>query len=73
RESRHALLAAHADLWGELCRNGRASLGLAGDAATIALDLEHPDLRGIAPEDLPYAIATCASAGVVAGPASTAG
>ena len=65
RESRHALLAAHGDLWGELCSNGRASLGLAGDTPTIALDLEHPNLRGVAPEDLPYAIATCASAGVV--------
>ena len=76
RQTRHALLAASGDLWGELCRNGRASLGLpeAGDGAgTIAIDLEHPSLRGIAREDLEYALATCASAAVVAAPASTPG
>lgn len=71
RRTRHALLAASGDLWGELCRNGRASLGLpeADDGAgTIAIDLAHPSLRGVAREDLPYALATCASAAVVASP-----
>jgi len=64
-QTRHALLAATRDLWGELVANGCAALGLA-DAGTIAVDLDHPDLRGVVEADLPYALATCASAGVVA-------
>ncbi|MEA2410340.1 MAG: formimidoylglutamate deiminase [Thermoleophilaceae bacterium] len=68
RQTRHALLASGGDLWSDLARNGRASLGL-GDAdeaaGTIAIDLDHPDLRGVTPADLPRALATCASAGVV--------
>ena len=64
-QTRHALLAATRDLWGELVANGCAALGLA-DAGTVAVDLDHPDLRGVAEADLPYALATCASAGVVA-------
>jgi len=64
-QTRHALLAATRDLWGELVANGCAALGLT-DAGTIAVDLDHPDLRGVAEADLPYALATCASAGVVA-------
>ena len=64
RRTRHALLAAYGDLWAELARNGRASLGL-DDAGAITVDRDHPDLRGIADADLPLAIATCASAGVV--------
>ena len=68
RQTRHALLAASGDLWGELARNGRASLGLGADdeaAGSIEIDLDHPDLRGVSPADLPLALATCASAGVV--------
>jgi formimidoylglutamate deiminase len=66
RQLRHALLAAHGDLWGELAANGLASLGLPADRApTIEVDLDHPDLAGIAEDDLPAALATCASAGVV--------
>jgi formimidoylglutamate deiminase len=64
RRTRHALLAGYGDLWGELARNGRASLGL-DDAGTIAIDRDHPDLRGIADEDVALAVATCASAAVV--------
>jgi formimidoylglutamate deiminase len=64
-QTRHALLAAGGDLWRVLSDNGRASLGLAG-VATVEVDLEHPDLAGIRLEDLPLALATCASAGVVA-------
>src|SRR4051794_34541101 len=68
RETRHALLATGGDLWGELARNGRASLGL-GDAdeaaGPIEVALAPPDLRGVQPADLPLALATCASAGVV--------
>jgi formimidoylglutamate deiminase len=64
--TRHALLAAHGDLWAELVRAGCASLGLEDGAGTVAVDLDHPDLRGAAEDDLPYALATCASAGVVA-------
>jgi formimidoylglutamate deiminase len=65
RQTRHALLAAHGDLWAELVRAGRISLGIA-DPGTVTVDLDHPDLRGVAPADVPYALATCASAGVVA-------
>jgi formimidoylglutamate deiminase len=75
RRLRYGLLASTGDLWGELCANGRASLGLPEPTAghgTIEVDLGHPDLRGIAPEDLPYALATCASAGVVAATVSRA-
>jgi formimidoylglutamate deiminase len=65
RELRTGLLAAHGDLWAELVRAGRVSLGLGGPAREIAIDLEHPDLRGIAAADLPSALVACASAGVV--------
>jgi len=64
RRTRHALLATYGDLWGELARNGCASLGL-DDAGTIAIDRDHADLRGIAEEDIALAVATCASAAVV--------
>ena len=72
RRTRHALLASYGDLWGELARNGLASLGL-DDAGTIAIDRDHPDLRGIADDDLPLAVATCASAAVVVRGAQHAG
>ena len=65
-EDLQGLLAAVGDLWGELCRNGYRSLGLAGEPVMVEVDLEHPDLRGIAPDDLPLALVTCASAGVIA-------
>jgi formimidoylglutamate deiminase len=68
RQLRSGLLAAVGDLWGELCRNGYRSLGLngePGEGGTVEIDLEHPDLRGVDPEDLPLALVTCASAGVV--------
>jgi formimidoylglutamate deiminase len=68
RGTRQALLAAHGDLWSELVRTGRASLGLE-DAGTIAVDRDHPDLRGISDADMPLAVATCASAAVVCRPA----
>ena len=64
RRTRHALLAAYGDLWGEVAANGRASLGLE-DAGTVTLDRDHPDLAGVADADLPLAVATCASAAVV--------
>jgi formimidoylglutamate deiminase len=65
-QTRDALLAAaDGDLWGQLVTNGRASLGLSGPGASIDVDLDHPDLAGVAAEDLPLALATCASAGVV--------
>jgi formimidoylglutamate deiminase len=68
RGTRRALLAAHGDLWAELARTGCASLGLE-DAGTIAVDRDHPDLRGISDADMPLAVATCASAAVVSRPA----
>jgi formimidoylglutamate deiminase len=65
--TRDALLAAaDGDLWGQMVTNGRASLGLQGtDPDRIELDLDHPDLAGVAEQDLPLALATCASAAVV--------
>ena len=67
RQLRSGLLAAVGDLWTELCRNGYRSLGLAGEPEqpTIEIDLDHVDLRGVDPADLPLALVTCASAGVV--------
>jgi formimidoylglutamate deiminase len=64
RRTRHALLAAYGDLWGELARNGLASLGL-DEAGEIEVDLDHPRLRGVQPEDLLRALATCGTAAVV--------
>jgi formimidoylglutamate deiminase len=70
RQTRDALLAAAGDLWAQLWANGRASLGLEDAVApAIAIDLDHPDLAGVGTIDLPAALATCASAGVVLGPA----
>jgi formimidoylglutamate deiminase len=65
--TRHALLARSGDLWADLCRAGARSLGIEA-AGEIEIDTEHPDLRGIAPDDLPRALVTCASAGVVRRP-----
>jgi formimidoylglutamate deiminase len=64
-ETRFGLLAPSGDLWRALASAGRASLGLHGAGPTIELGLDHPDLAGIAAHDLPFALATCASAGVV--------
>ena len=66
-QTRDALLAAaDGDLWGQTLTNGRASLGLSdAEPGTIDLDLDHPDLAGVAERDLGLALATCASAGVV--------
>jgi formimidoylglutamate deiminase len=69
RQTRNALLAGSGDLWGELARNGCASLGLdEAGAGSVTVDLDHPDLHGLHPDDVPYAIATCASAAVVVRP-----
>jgi formimidoylglutamate deiminase len=68
RQLRSGLLAAVGDLWQTLSANGYSSIGLAGTAAagrTVAVDLDHPDLSGIDPDDLRLALVTCASAGVV--------
>jgi hypothetical protein len=68
RELRAGLLNAVGDLWAELCRNGYRSLGLDPELArrrVVEIDLEHADLRGVDGMDLPLALATCASAGVV--------
>ncbi|HEX8977489.1 MAG TPA: formimidoylglutamate deiminase [Solirubrobacteraceae bacterium] len=76
-QTRDALLAAAGgDLWGAVTRAGRASLGLEGEGLeglgdgpapemSIEINLDHPDLAGVAAEDVPLALATCASAGVV--------
>jgi formimidoylglutamate deiminase len=67
--TRRALLAHNGDLWAELARNGLASLGLEANG-TIDVDLDHPDLRGVGRDELPLALATCASAGAVCRQAS---
>ena len=67
--TRRALLDHYRDLWAELARNGLASLGLSG-GDTIDVDLDHPDLRGVAHGELPLALATCASAATVCRQAS---
>ena len=64
RQTRHALLAATGDLWTTLARAGATALG-GIDGGTIAIDRDHPDLRGVADDDVPLALATCASAAVV--------
>jgi formimidoylglutamate deiminase len=66
-QTRFALLAAaDGDLWGQMVVNGRASLGLpAAPVSEIELDLDHPELAGVAEQDLMLAVATCASAAVV--------
>ena len=64
RRTRHALLAAAGDLWGAVCRDGLASLGLA-DAGRAMVDLDHPRLRGVPGEDVMRALATCGSADTV--------
>ncbi|MDR9370852.1 formimidoylglutamate deiminase, partial [Conexibacter sp. JD483] len=71
RELRAGLLAGApgGDLWAELVANGRASLGLDAAAPPVGIDLAHPQIAGIAPEDLARAWATCASASVVGEPA----
>jgi formimidoylglutamate deiminase len=63
-ESRMGLLNTYGDLWGWLERSGRRSLGLAR-RTEVEIDLEHPDLWGVEPEDLEAALVTCASAAVV--------
>jgi formimidoylglutamate deiminase len=65
-ERRDALLSFFdGDLWGAMVANGRASLGLAGEGPSIAVNLDHPDLAGVSDRDLLLALATCCSAGVV--------
>jgi formimidoylglutamate deiminase len=66
RQTRFALLAAaDGDLWGQTAENGRASLGLDGPGTEIEIDLDAPELAGVAEQDLPLALATCASSAVV--------
>jgi formimidoylglutamate deiminase len=63
--SRNALLARTGDLWGELQRNGAASLGIDVERR-LQIDMGHPSIRGMSETDLPYALATCAEPGVIA-------
>jgi formimidoylglutamate deiminase len=65
-QTRFGLLARHGDLWAELARAGAASLGLdEGAAGTVAVDLDHPELAGCPPDDVPAALVTSASAACV--------
>ena len=65
RELRAGLLARTGDLWAELCRNGRRSLGV-DSVSGARVDREHSDLRGVPEADLQRALVTSASAAVVA-------
>jgi formimidoylglutamate deiminase len=65
RRTRHALLAEAGDLWGALVANGHASLGVE-PAGEVRIDLDHPRLMGVSDEDVMRAVATAASADVVA-------
>jgi formimidoylglutamate deiminase len=65
RRTRHALLAAAGDLWGAVRGDGLASLGI-DDAGDVLVDRDHPRLRGVPDEDVMRALATCASADIVA-------
>jgi cytosine/adenosine deaminase-related metal-dependent hydrolase len=67
RRTRDALLAHHGDLWAEVARAGAVSLGIA-DAGTIEIDRAHDQLRGVADEDVPRALATCVNANIVLSP-----
>ena len=72
--SRNGLLAANGDLWRELAANGAASLGLGtAPGRELRIDMSHPSIRGIAAEDLPYALATCAQPGIIATPSPAGG
>ena len=72
--SRNGLLAATGDLWGELAANGAASLGVdAQPGRQLRVDMSHPSIRGIAEADLTYALATCASPGIIAAPSPADG
>jgi formimidoylglutamate deiminase len=62
--TRHALLAEAGDLWGAVAANGLASLGLE-DAGEVAVDLDHPRLRGVPPDDLARALVMSGSADTV--------
>jgi formimidoylglutamate deiminase len=62
--TRYGLLAEAGDLWGAVANHGAASLGIQG-AGGVAVDLDHPRLRGIPEEHLPRALATCGSADTV--------
>ena len=64
RETRFGLLSHYGDLWGELVRNGLASLGL-DRVGEVAVDRDHPQLRGVEDTDLPRALVTAASAAAV--------
>jgi formimidoylglutamate deiminase len=73
RQLRFGLLAGApgGDLWAELVANGRASLGIEADASMqpqVGIDLDHPQIAGVAGEDLARALATCASAAIVSEP-----
>lgn len=67
-QTRSALIAQAGDLWAAVCGAGRASLGIEDAGPTLLIDTGHRQLAGIPEADLPYAIATCASAAVVVPP-----
>ena len=69
-ETRFGPLEESGDLWSEMVGNGRRILGLDPETAPeIELDLDSPELTGVSDRDLDLAVATCASASVVATPA----
>ncbi|MGC9221593.1 MAG: formimidoylglutamate deiminase [Solirubrobacteraceae bacterium] len=66
RQLRSGLLAALGDLWEHLCVAGASALGLQRDALRrVTINLEHPDLLGVAASDVSLALVTACSAAVV--------
>jgi formimidoylglutamate deiminase len=68
REQRVGVLPDVADLWGALCRDGAASLGLPDPAHAgprVELDAAHPTVRDVPCGDRARALATVGSAALV--------
>jgi formimidoylglutamate deiminase len=61
--TRHALRAN--EVWDRIVQGGLESLGL-DDAGVVAVDLDHPRLRGVPEDDLPAALVMSGSADTVA-------
>lgn len=62
--TRTGLLGDDGDLWGRVTAAGARSIGIE-NAGTITLDLTHPALAGVSEADLPWALATAATAATV--------
>lgn len=65
-QTRSALLARTDDLWRDLCKHGRACLGLnESEVDTVTINLTEPPLSNVPHTALPAALATCSNAAIV--------